>query len=121
MDGRFLSLDGASVGGPGGLAGREVWDAVEAKDGWTVIHRQVHVDVDGQRRVYDGVTKSPSGKLIGPEVKLGSASLTGRQREIDSLLNSDRTPKGIGVGRTPVWSLAVRSSFGGRFCLCRRN
>lgn len=97
-DGKFASPQGAGLSGAS--AENAVWDAVEAKPGWQVIRGRVSVrDASGQLRVYDGAAVSPSGRVIGLEVKSGSASLTADQRAFDSALNASGPQTVTGVGQ----------------------
>ena len=80
---------------------QEVWDGIKQKDGWDVIEGRVSVrDASGQLRVYDGAAISPSGKVIGLEVKSGSATKTAVQKAFDELLNSSPYNKAYGVGKS---------------------
>ncbi|MDP4144746.1 MAG: hypothetical protein Q8936_09770, partial [Bacillota bacterium] len=98
-DGKFGSP--AGPGKSGALAEQEVWDAIKQKDGWDVIEGHISVrDATGQLRVYDGAAISPSGKVIGLEVKSGSATKTTGQRAFDELLNSSPYNKAYGVGKS---------------------
>ncbi len=97
-DGRFASPLGA--GQAGAAAQNAVWDAVEAEAGWQVIRGGVSVrDASGQLRVYDGAAISPSGRVIGLEVKSGSAGLTAEQRAFDSALSASGPQTVTGVGQ----------------------
>ncbi|WP_147275127.1 hypothetical protein [Paenibacillus prosopidis] len=96
-DGKFAKPTGS--GRSGADAEEAAWKAIESKKGWEVTRGRVHVrDSTGQLRVYDGVAKSPSGRTIGLEVKLGSATKTPQQRAFDNRLNSSRNNKAFGVG-----------------------
>ena len=98
-DGKFASPQG--VGRSGAAAESAVWDAVEAKPGWQVIRGRVSVrDASGQLRVYNGAAVSPSGRVIGLEVKSGSARLTPAQRTFDSTLNASGANTVPGVGQS---------------------
>ena len=98
-DGKFASPQG--LGRSGAAAESAVWDAVEAKPGWQVIRGRVSVrDASGQLRVYDGAAVSPKGRVIGLEVKSGSARLTPAQRSFDSTLNASGTNTVQGVGQS---------------------
>jgi hypothetical protein len=94
-DGKWTKGDGTP---PGANAEKDVWDAVEAKDGWSVTRGRVHTtDATGQVRVYDGVAHSPSGRNIGLEVKSGTARKTPEQREFDKRVNSGES-NAVGIG-----------------------
>jgi len=56
-------------------------------------------DATGQIRVYDGYALSPNGRVIGLEVKSGTASLTAEQRAFDLRLNSNYQNKAFGIGQ----------------------
>ena len=74
-DGKFASPNGTGRGGA--AAEQSVWDAVKQKPGWNVIEGQVGVrNASGQLRYYDGAAVSPRGRVIGLEVKSGSATKT---------------------------------------------
>jgi RHS repeat-associated protein len=99
-DGKFASPQGTGAR-PGANAEVKVWDAIDAKPGWTVTRGQVAVrDASGQLRYYDGVATSPSGKTIGLEVKSGTASRTAAQRVFDSGVNSSPSNVATGVGKS---------------------
>ncbi len=98
-DGKFASPtgDGARAGAD---AEQELWDAIKSKkgkDGWSVIEGQVSVrDKSGQLRKYDGAAVSPRGRVIGLEVKSGTASKTADQRRFDSSLSRGNQAQGVG-------------------------
>jgi hypothetical protein len=97
-DGKFASPQGTARSGA--AAESAVWDAVEAKRGWQVIRGEVSVrDAAGQLRKYDGAAISPNGRVIGLEVKSGTATRTVPQRTFDSALNSSGTQTLPTVGR----------------------
>ncbi|HVM29949.1 MAG TPA: LamG-like jellyroll fold domain-containing protein [Candidatus Limnocylindrales bacterium] len=80
--GRFTS------GNPGSriseVAEADVWRAVRSKPGWDVLEGRVTVrSSTGRARVYDGAARSPRGRVIGLEVKQGTARRSPRQREFD--------------------------------------
>lgn len=84
---------------PGSIAEQTTWNAIKNKPGWRVIEGRVSArDATGQLRVYDGVAISPQGRVIGLEVKSGTASKTAAQRAFDTRLNSTRTNTAQGVG-----------------------
>ena len=89
-DGKFASPTGDAPRS-GAEAEQQVWDAIKekkGKDGWTVIEGQVSVrNKDGQLRKYDGAAVSPRGRVIGLEVKSGSARKTADQRNFESSLS----------------------------------
>jgi hypothetical protein len=94
-DGKWTKGDGSP---PGASSEQAVWDAVEAKDGWSVTRGRVYTtDGTGQVRVYDGVAHSPRGKNIGLEVKSGTARKTADQRAYDSRVNSGQSTA-VGTG-----------------------
>ena len=98
-DGKFASPLGA--GRSGASAEASVWDAVEAKPGWRVDRGPIAVrDASGQLRYYDGVAYSPSGRVIGLEVKSGGAYRTATQRTFDRALNSSPSNVATGVGQS---------------------
>lgn len=98
-DGKFASPLGS--GRAGGSAEAAVWDAVEAKQGWSVVRGNVAVrDASGQLRYYDGAAISPRGRVIGLETKSGTAVLTPEQRLFDSTLNSSPSNVATGVGQS---------------------
>lgn len=99
LDGRFASP--LSSVRPGGSAEVGVWDAIAVKPGWSVRTGNVAVrDASGQLRYYDGIAISPRGRVIGLEVKSGSATLTPEQRLFDSTLNSSPSNVATGVGQS---------------------
>src|SRR5262249_55943396 len=60
-NGKFASPEGG--GRPGASAETAVWDAVEAKNGWSVVRGQVAVrDPAGQLGYYDGAAIAPRGR-----------------------------------------------------------
>ncbi len=94
-DGKFASPNGAGRGGA--AAEQSVWDAVRQKPGWDVIEGQVGVrNASGQLRYYDGAAVSPRGRVIGLEVKSGSAVKTGAQRTFDAGVNTFNPASGVG-------------------------
>ena len=94
-DGKFASPNGA--GRSGAAAEQSVWDAVSQKPGWSVIEGQVGVrNASGQLRYYDGAAVSPRGRVIGLEVKSGSATKTPAQRIFDSGVNTQNPAVGVG-------------------------
>jgi hypothetical protein len=94
-DGKFASPNGP--GTPGAAAEQAVWDAVKQKPGWNVIEGRVSVrNANGQLRVYDGAAISPRGRVIGLEVKSGSATKTAAQRSFDSGVNTSNPAVGVG-------------------------
>ncbi|WP_404395812.1 SpvB/TcaC N-terminal domain-containing protein [Pseudoalteromonas phenolica] len=94
-DGKFASPNGP--GTPGAAAEQAVWDAVKQKPGWNVIEGRVSVrNANGQLRVYDGAAVSPRGRVIGLEVKSGSATKTAAQRSFDSGVNTSNPAVGVG-------------------------
>ena len=96
-DGKFASPQGADRSGR--AAETAVWDAIEAKPGWQVIRGQVSVrNSTGQLRKYDGAAVSPNGRVIGLEVKSGSANRTPAQSAFDNSLNSSGQDTVPGVG-----------------------
>ena len=98
-DGKFASPLGS--GRAGVNAETAVWDAVDAKQGWSVVRGQVAVrDASGQLRYYDGAAISPRGRVIGLETKSGTAVRTPEQRLFDSTLNSDPSNVARGVGQS---------------------
>jgi len=98
-DGKFASPLGA--GRPGESAEVGVWDAIDAKPGWRVDRGPIAVrDASGQLRYYDGVAISPSGKVIGLEVKSGTGTRTAPQAIFDRTLNSSRSNVATGVGQS---------------------
>lgn len=102
-DGKFASPNGA--GRSGAAAEQSVWAAVSQKPGWSVIQGNVGVkNASGQLRYYDGVAVSPRGRVIGLEVKSGSAVKTPAQRIFDSGVNTYNPAVGVGrhAGLPPV-------------------
>ena len=94
-DGKFASPNGA--GRSGAAAEQSVWDAVAQKPGWSVIEGQVGVrNASGQLRYYDGAAVSPRGRVIGLEVKSGSATKTPAHRAFDSGVNTQNPAIGVG-------------------------
>ncbi len=99
LDGKFASP--LSSVRPGGSAEVGVWDAIAAKPGWSVRSGNVAVrDASGQLRYYDGIAISPRYRVIGLEVKSGSASRTAAQRLFDTTLNSSPSNVATGVGKS---------------------
>ncbi len=97
-DGKFASPNGA--GRSGAAAEQSVWDAVSQKPGWNVIEGNVGVrNASGQLRYYDGAAVSPRGRVIGLEVKSGSAVKTPAQRIFDSGVNTSNPAVGVGQNR----------------------
>jgi len=97
--GQFAKKIGGEAA-PGSFAEKAVWDAIEGKPGWQVIRGRVHaIDAIGQIRVYDGYAVTPTGRIIGLEVKSGTGRYTAAQRAFDRWLNSSRLNEAIGVGR----------------------
>ena len=97
--GRFAPKSGNEVA-PGSAAESAAWDAIAAKLGWEVVRGRVYVtDASGQTRVYDGYAKTPSGRIIGLEVKSGSGKYTAAQRAFDANLNSSRGNTATGIGQ----------------------
>ena len=97
-DGKFASPMGE--GTPGGWAEEAVWDSIDAKEGWTVKRGRIYTQNDkGDVRVYDGVAISPKGNAIGIEVKSGSASYGGRQKQYDSSVSANNPVFGIGKSK----------------------
>lgn len=98
-DGKFASPLG--TGRAGVNAETAVWDAVDAKPGWSVVRGKVAVrDASGQLRYYDGAAISPRGRVIGLETKSGTAVRTPEQRLFDSTLNSNPSNVATGVGQS---------------------
>jgi RHS repeat-associated protein len=94
--GRFLPKSGGEIV-PGSAAEQAVWDAVKQKPGWSVIEGRVSVrNADGQLRIYDGAAVSPRGRIIGLEVKSGSATKTASQRNFDSGVSTYNPAVGVG-------------------------
>ena len=86
-DGKFASPLGG--GKPGQAAVDEVSKAINARKGWRVVGEEVSVrNSGGQLRRYDLVAESPSGRLIGIEVKSGTATRNAAQRTFDMGLNN---------------------------------
>ncbi|WKT59635.1 RHS repeat-associated core domain-containing protein [Microbulbifer thermotolerans] len=97
-DGKFASPNGLERAGA--AAEQKVWDAVKKKPGWSIIEGRVSVrNADGQLRVYDGAAVSPRGRIIGLEVKSGSARKTAAQRNFDSGVNTNNPAVGVGKSR----------------------
>src|SRR5579859_1831248 len=97
-DGKFASPLGPGL--PGAEAESAVWDAIEAKPGWQVIRGRVSFrDATGQLRVYDGVAISPNNRVIGLEVKSGTARLKAEQKAFDTALNKSGPETVPGVGQ----------------------
>jgi Flp pilus assembly pilin Flp len=105
-DGKWTKGEGTP---PGTTSEEAVWDGVAAKDGWSVERGRVHMtDHTGQVRVYDGTATSPSGRVLGLEVKSGTATKTGPQREFDNRVNSGQSdPQGMGKHRDTSIDRAV--------------
>ncbi len=98
-DGKFASPKGDAPAA-GANAEKSVWNAVEAKDGWSVTEGRVYVkDAGGNVRVYDGAAHSPNGNNIGLEVKSGGASRTTSQKNFDTNLNSSSKNTVQGTGK----------------------
>jgi|SRR5215475_12289537 len=96
---KFASPEGG--GRPGASAETAVWDAVEAKNGWSVVRGQVAVrDPAGQLRYYDGAAISPRGRVIGLETKSNTAGRSPEQRTFDTWLNSKPSNVARGVGKS---------------------
>jgi RHS repeat-associated protein len=95
LDGKFASPLGG--GRAGAAAEQAVWDAVRQKPGWTVIEGRVSVrNAAGDLRVYDGAAVSPRGRVIGLEVKSGSATRNGAQSTFDAGVNTFNPAFGVG-------------------------
>ncbi|MEO8585038.1 MAG: polymorphic toxin-type HINT domain-containing protein [Acidobacteriota bacterium] len=110
-NGKFASPRGP--GRSGAMAEQSVWDAIKQKRGWNVREGRVSVrDASGTLRVYDGAAISPRGRVIGLEIKSGTARRTASQRMFDRWLNSNsgNTASGVGVnlGLTIQRSLEIR-------------
>jgi hypothetical protein len=75
-DGKFASPTGSAP--KSGLAAENnVANVIEGtKEGWEVLGKQVRAELNEATRVLDLVVRSPSGRIIGIEVKSGSARLT---------------------------------------------
>mgnify|MGYP006290344901 CR=1 FL=1 len=110
-DGRFASPQGP--GRAGAAAESTVWDAVEAKSGWSIRRGPVAVrDASGQLRVFDGAAISPKGRAIGLEVKSGTSPYRGSQRAFGSVLNSSGADSLQGLGNNrDLW---IRRALGTR-------
>ncbi|WP_326943784.1 IPT/TIG domain-containing protein [Amycolatopsis sp. NBC_01307] len=95
--GHFVGTTGAR---PGSQAEADVWDRLEEL-GYEVIREPVTVTGnDGQTRIFDGAIVRPDdGRLIGIEVKSGTARLTPEQRAFDTWLNTTPGAEAVGVGR----------------------
>jgi RHS repeat-associated protein len=98
-DGKFAS---PRDGGRGGASAEQaVWDAVRQKPGWNLVEGRVSVrNESGQLRVYDGVAISPRGRVIGLEVKSGSATRTQAQSIFDRGVTSFTPVMGVGRSST---------------------
>ena len=96
------------AGGPSAEAGRAGGEAVErvrraiaGKPGWEIAGEEITVrNAAGKARRYDLVARSPSGRLVGIEIKSGKAIRTLSQRLFDQALNAQRGGLRI-VGRKP--------------------
>ena len=101
LDGLWASPQGRGL--PGAAAEKAVWEAIlkyKGSQGWQVITGRVSVrDDTGQLRVYDGVAIAPSGRVVGLEVKSGTAQKNRAQREFDARLNERRENVATSVGR----------------------
>jgi hypothetical protein len=98
-DGKFANP--LTAGRSGALGEQGVWDAVKQKPGWNVVEGRVSVrDAAGNLRVYDGAAISPRGRVIGLEVKSGTARRSASQRAFDRWLNSSPGNLALGVGKT---------------------
>ena len=98
-DGKFASpKDGRR---PGRSAEEAVWDAVDAKPGWTAIRRQISVvDDRGRRRRYDGgAQREGRERVIGLETKSGKARRNAHQRTFDRRLSQTRPARGVGKSK----------------------
>src|SRR4029077_5504529 len=81
----------------GGAAEEQVWDAIARKPGWSVVRRRFHVrDASGDLRVYDGAAVSPRGRIVGLEVKSGTAPWDPAQRAFDRRVSSLNPASGVG-------------------------
>lgn len=97
-DGRFASPQGNQRAG--GWAEEAVWNAIAQKDGWEVRTGRVYaVNGLGEVRVYDGAAISPSGHVIGLEVKSGGARYGGSQKSFDSRVSISNPAKGTGQNK----------------------
>jgi hypothetical protein len=67
-----------------------------AAQGKKVIRSQVAVRANGQLRYYDCAIDLGNGKLIGVEVKSGTASLTPEQRAFDDWIKAGNTAGTVG-------------------------
>lgn len=86
---------------PGSVAEGAVWNAIEQKPGWSVVRGRVYTqNAAGDVRVYDGAAVSPRGRVIGLEVKSGSARRTAAQRIFDQGVSTQNPAVGIGESAT---------------------
>jgi hypothetical protein len=90
--GHFAGTDGTRVGA---VAEKAVMDDLAAQ-GKKVIRSQVAVRANGQLRYYDCAIDLGNGKLIGVEVKSGTASLTPEQRAFDDWIKAGNTAGTVG-------------------------
>jgi hypothetical protein len=106
-DGRFASPLGKRRSGV--AKERAVERAIAKKKGWTVLGRQAHVrDSLGRRRDYDLLVRDPHGRVIGIEVKSGSARRKASQRAFDEFLNEGNPAVGTGRFALPLSNLEER-------------
>ena len=96
-DGKFTTPGGPEKSGA--LQVEAVEESILRKKGYSLVGREVFVRMNGLARRYDLVVKGPSGKLIGIEVKSGSAVRTPAQRAFDLALNSSGRGTAQGVGK----------------------
>jgi hypothetical protein len=88
--GRFAGKTGTVPGTPGVNKAMETIKTDPKYKGYEILDTEISVKSrDGTLRRYDIVCKKPDGKIVGVEVKSGSATRTAQQRAIDNeLLNN---------------------------------
>ncbi|WP_231756731.1 DUF4143 domain-containing protein [Lignipirellula cremea] len=75
---------------PGSRAVDTVEDIFKKRKGYEILGREISFvnPATGQLRRYDLVVRTPGRKIIGIEVKSGTASRNAAQRTFDKLVNS---------------------------------
>jgi len=104
--GRFTSPEGENTARPGSTAERDALDEFETM-GFNVLRGDVHVNVNGTRRVYDGAIQQPGAtSWTGVETKASaSASYPHRQRTADAWLSAPgNLAQGVGANAQRVFS-----------------
>lgn len=86
-DGKFAGKTGVVPGTPGVEKAERV---INKRPGWRVKGKEISVrDGDGTLRRYDLVAQNPKGKMVGVEVKSGTATRNKQQRTVDKNLTDE--------------------------------